>query len=226
MKNRFSSNLTLLKPAIRCSNDPCRAVYRVPFCLLPFSLASFSPQPSIYCQVPPHSRTLGFRVVRESLEAWTGVSFRMQWSWGRTGTSGQAGSGLGRDSQGSSGESEVSAERRAELTAAPNAGGGEAAAVRAGQELRAVNQVAPKRRARGTARQGSHEGKRTKQPKLCGTWACPRLQHTCAGKGAHPGTCPLGRGFGPFGSRGHAHLETQWHRVAFLFHELRIMMNQ
>ena len=114
MKNRFSSNLTLLKPAIRCSNDPCRAVYRVPFCLLPFSLASFSPQPSIYCQVPPHSRTLGSRVVRESLEAWTGISLRMQWSWGRTGTSGQAGSGLGRDSQGSRGESEVSGERWAQ----------------------------------------------------------------------------------------------------------------
>ena len=53
MKNRFSSNLTLLKPAIMCNNDPCRAVYRVPFCLLPFCLASFSPQPSIHCQDPP-----------------------------------------------------------------------------------------------------------------------------------------------------------------------------
>lgn len=64
----------------------------------------------------------------------------------------------------------MSAERRAELTAsAPNEGGGEAAAVRAGQELRAVNRAAPKQRAGGTARQGSHEGKRKKQPKLCGT---------------------------------------------------------
>ena len=53
MKNRFSSNLTLLKPAIMCNNDPCRAVYRVPFCLLPFCLACFSPQPAIHCQDPP-----------------------------------------------------------------------------------------------------------------------------------------------------------------------------
>lgn len=121
-----------------------------------------------------HSKTLGLRVVTESLEASTVVSFRIQWSRGRTGTPGQTDSGLGRDSQGSTGESEVSAEGRAEQRAsAPKAGGEEAAAVRAGQELRAVNLAAPKRRAGGTARQGSHEGKRTNQPKLCGTFAWP-----------------------------------------------------
>lgn len=74
------------------------------------------------------------------------------------------------NSQGSTGESEVSAEGRAEQrVSAPKPGGEEAAAVTAGQELKAMNRAAPKQRAGGTARQRSHEGKRTKQPKLCGT---------------------------------------------------------
>ena len=56
------------------------------------------------------------------------VSFRIQWSPERTGTPGQTDSGLGRDSQGSTGESEVSAEGRAEQrVSAPKAGGEEAA---------------------------------------------------------------------------------------------------